>query len=213
MAAHPAGKGRPHIGAVADEGISELYQLPGKACETRSRYTVVSGDSLWSIAAGRLQTTDLARIHRYWPKIFEANGRYSSARAHLFRPGTRDDPGTSDATAISRSGTRELAPASGDTSVPESDRRSYAISMERLSGLSASSPEGATLELWVTWGPPVTKRPRVQALLQDVLLKQVAAPVTPGGPEVAILLVTDDQIPDLIFAERFGELSAVVGSP
>lgn len=87
---------------------------------------------------------------------------------------------------------------------------SYAIALAELAGLSPNATPGTTLQLWVTWDPPVTKRPRLQKLLDGVVLDEIAPPVTPDGPHVALLSVARNQLDELLWADRYGSLSAAV---
>jgi nucleoid-associated protein YgaU len=68
MARHPAGKGRAHQTAAP-------------------RHRVRAGDSLWSIAAGALDTDDPTRIALYWPLIHRANRSVVGPDANLIYPG------------------------------------------------------------------------------------------------------------------------------
>lgn len=94
-----------------------------------------------------------------------------------------------------------------------SQPREYALSLERVTGIAPITPPGSRLELWVAWKPPVTRAPRIQRLLPSVTLQRIVPPVTPQGPLVAILLVDIDDMPDLLYAERYGSLSAAVVGP
>lgn len=90
------------------------------------------------------------------------------------------------------------------------DRVSYAIAVAELAGLSPTATPGTVLQLWVTWDPPVTKRPQLQKLLDGVVLDEIAPPVTPEGPHVALLSVARSQLDELLWADRYGSLSAAV---
>ena len=90
------------------------------------------------------------------------------------------------------------------------DVRGYALPVAELSGLPGDTPPGTELELWVTWDPPVTKRPRLQRLIRRVVLEKVAPAVTPDGPDAAILLVPVEKLPDLVYADRYGALSVAL---
>jgi nucleoid-associated protein YgaU len=48
---------------------------------------VLPGDTLWSIAAERLETGDMRRIARYWPRIHRANREEIGPNPNLIRPG------------------------------------------------------------------------------------------------------------------------------
>jgi hypothetical protein len=58
------------------------------ASEARaSWHAVLPGDTLWSIAAERLETDDVRRIARYWPRIHRANRDEIGPNPDLIRPG------------------------------------------------------------------------------------------------------------------------------
>jgi hypothetical protein len=105
---------------------------------------------------------------------------------------------------------------SGDPSEPAgraSDapgRRGYALAVPELKGLPGGAAPGTRLELWVAWDPPVTKEPRVQRLLKDVILDEIIPPVVPEAPATAILSVPAKSVPDLLYGDRYGALSATM---
>ena len=89
------------------------------------------------------------------------------------------------------------------------DLRSYAVALDDLHGLSPAAAPGTRLRLWVTYGPPVTRRVRHYVLIEEAFLEKIAPAVTPAGPDAALLLVPADDIRDLVTAEiRGGSLSA-----
>ena len=90
--------------------------------------------------------------------------------------------------------------------------RAYAIATSELAGLPPDAPPGARLDLWVTWSPPVVPQIRIQKLILGIVLEEVAEPVTPSGSEAAVFLVPVKDMSDLLWADRFGELS-VTGIP
>ena len=65
------------------EGRKRLFPRAGKTYEVRE------GDTLWSIAARRLGTDDVARIARYWPRIHRANREVIGADPNLIYAGQR----------------------------------------------------------------------------------------------------------------------------
>jgi hypothetical protein len=101
-------------------------------------------------------------------------------------------------------------PPAGDGSPDEDQTRSYAIALHELPGLPPDAEPGTALELWATWRPPITKERQVQKLVEGALLERVTPPLTPEGPPVAILSVPEKEIDELLFGDRFGELSAAV---
>ena len=90
------------------------------------------------------------------------------------------------------------------------EMRGYALPVAELSGLPGDAQPGTELELWVTWDPPVTERPRLQRLIRRVVLEKIAPAVTPDGPNAAILLVPVEKLPDLVYADRYGAISVAL---
>lgn len=101
-------------------------------------------------------------------------------------------------------------PVEGTASVPDDGRRSYAIGLHDLAGLPPDAAPGARLELWVTWEPPVTREPRLQKLISDVLLERTIPGTVPEAPVTVLLSVPQDRVSDLIYADGYGKLSVVV---
>ena len=90
--------------------------------------------------------------------------------------------------------------------------RAYAIATTELAGLPPDARPGAVFDLWVTWSPPVVEVVRIQKLIPGLILEETVPPVTPSGAEAAIFLVPMKSMSDLLWADRFGELS-VTGLP
>jgi hypothetical protein len=88
--------------------------------------------------------------------------------------------------------------------------RIYAVSVPRLQGLPATVPGGTHLELWVAWEPPITKAPRFQKLIDDVVLDEIVPAPIPEAPPTALLSVKAEHIADLLYADRFGSLAAAI---
>lgn len=93
---------------------------------------------------------------------------------------------------------------------PVVDRREYALGMHELSGLPSDTTPGTRMELWVTWDPPVTKAPKLQRLIRDVVVTEIVPPLTPDGPTAVIVSVPTKRVPDLIWGDRYGNLSVVL---
>lgn len=120
------------------------------------------------------------------------------------------------ATEAQRAGeTAPIAPAALPTTsptpgeAPTSSLTGYAISLSELSGLTESTAPGTIVDLWVTWDPPLTPRPKLQRIVSGAVVDEIAPPVTPDGPYAAMLLVRQRDIEDLLWADRYGSLSAV----
>lgn len=90
------------------------------------------------------------------------------------------------------------------------NRRSYAIGLHELRGLPPDASPGLPFELWVTWEPPITRRARLQRLIDDAILERLIPGTVPEAPVTALLSVPDRAVADLIYADRFGELNAVI---
>lgn len=89
-------------------------------------------------------------------------------------------------------------------------RRSYAIGLQDLDGLPPDAAPGQALELWVTWEPPVTRGPRLQKLIGDVLLERIIPGAVPEAPVTVLLSVPAGRVGDLIYADGFGRLSVTL---
>lgn len=90
------------------------------------------------------------------------------------------------------------------------EERIYAVSLPRLQGLPANAAPGTRLELWVAWEPPITRAPRYQKLLDGVVLSEIVPPPIPEAPPTALLSVASKSVGDLLYADRYGALSALV---
>jgi hypothetical protein len=128
-----------------------------------------------------------------------------SGRMSPPEPRSNSDLSTGDGQATPSSPSEQVPPATSLQGAGET--RGYALPVAELSGLPGDAPPGTELELWVTWDPPLTKRPRLQRLIRRVVLEKMAPAVTPGGPNAAILLVPVEKLPDLVYADRYGDLS------
>jgi nucleoid-associated protein YgaU len=91
MRRHPSGKGRSQVTPAGDvierPARKQPSSSPRRGDHDRAvRYSVRQGDTLWSIAEKHLDTTDVRRIARYWPRIHRAN-RSLIQDPNLIRPG------------------------------------------------------------------------------------------------------------------------------
>ncbi len=82
------------------------------------------------------------------------------------------------------------------------------MALPEIHGLSPNAASGTRLDVYVTWRPPVTRRPQVQLLLRRVTLETIVPPLTADGPATALLSVKNDEVGDLLYADRFGTLAA-----
>lgn len=114
-------------------------------------------------------------------------------------------------------GTAQVPATTGSApaSIPQltaTDTRTYAISLPELHGLAEDVPPGTLLELWVLWSDGPTDEARLQRLIRSATLEKIAPGILEGAPPVAILRVAAKDVPDLIWGDQYGTLSAVVRS-
>lgn len=102
-----------------------------------------------------------------------------------------------------------------EASVPPdvSGRVAYSIDLSEVAGLSPTVAPGSSVELWATWEKPVTRSPRLQRVVEDAILEKVSVPLTPDGPTVATFLITPREMDELLWADRYGAISATVPVP
>ena len=106
------------------------------------------------------------------------------------------------------------SPPEGPTASPPGQATStYAIPLPKLDGLPAAVPPGTTIQIWVAWNKPITKGPRIQRLVSGVTVAKVLPPTSPGQPDVVLLNVPHDEVPDLLYGHRWGALSATLEGP
>lgn len=120
--------------------------------------------------------------------------------------------GDGGATRLGDGGARPPPPAPSPPPSPSApdEARGYWVSVAEVDGLPESAPPGTRMELWVAWEPPVTARPRVERLVQEVTLERIAPPVTPQGPAAALLSVPAARVADVLYADRWGALSVAI---
>lgn len=93
---------------------------------------------------------------------------------------------------------------------PSSGRAGYWVDIAEVTGLSPQTPVGTSVDLWVAWDPPLTKRPDIRHLLSDVLVEEIAPPLSPGDPTGVLLSIARRDRDDLLWADRYGSLSATI---
>ena len=93
--------------------------------------------------------------------------------------------------------------------VPDDAYRGYALPLAEVRGLSPATAVGSRIQLWVSWEPPITRHPRVQRLPGTVMVEEIVEPTVPEGPTTVELLIPVDELPDFLYAHRYGSLSAV----
>jgi hypothetical protein len=91
-----------------------------------------------------------------------------------------------------------------------SSYRGYALAFPDVSGLPTDLAQGARLELWVAWEPPITTRPRIQRLVEEVVYDRTVPAAVEGQPATALVLVHEDDVGDLMYGDRYGSLSAAL---
>lgn len=103
--------------------------------------------------------------------------------------------------------TPAAAPSGSAPPVAGDHLHRYAIPVPELQGFPPDATPGVLMDLWVSWEPPITRRPRVQKLLAAVRLDAVIPSIDVGSPPTAVFLVTDKAFTDLLFGDRYGALS------
>jgi hypothetical protein len=88
--------------------------------------------------------------------------------------------------------------------------RSYALEITELDGLPPDASPGTALEIWVTWEPPITRRIRVQRLIQQARVEKIIPNIVPEGPATVLLSIPRRDVADMFYGDRFGQLSAAV---
>ena len=115
-------------------------------------------------------------------------------------------------TSKARPETESGAVATNEPAAPAAtDLASYAFLLPELEGLSPTVAPGTEIEIWATWEPPITKRLKVQLLIPNATITKVIPSIEPGPPTV-MLELERRLIPDILFGDRFGDLSVVLAS-
>lgn len=110
-------------------------------------------------------------------------------------------PQPDEGAAPVESGTPALA--DGDLTTSPA-RRTYAIALHELEGLSPDVAPGTRIELWVAWDPSISEGPDIRPLLKDVIIEKLIPPVVPEGAVDVLLSVPMKGISDLFYGDRFG---------
>ena len=84
----------------------------------------------------------------------------------------------------------------------------YSVDLREIAGLAPTTPAGTVIDIWVTWDPPLTKVPKLQRVLRGAVVEKVVPPITTTGSPVAMLSVPERDVDDLLWADRYGSLSA-----
>lgn len=87
--------------------------------------------------------------------------------------------------------------------------RSYALELTRLSGLPPDIAPGTPIELWAAWDSD-EGMPGFQKVINNAVVERVAAPVVEGSPPVVLLQISKRDLRDLLWADRYGTLAAVL---
>lgn len=127
-------------------------------------------------------------------------------KADVIAPGGKG-PSTSVA-AVDPAGTASAN--TGIPAAPSGDRQSYAIGLHDISGLSRETPPGTVVDLWVAWDPPITEKPQYQRLIPAAMIEAIQPPFVPEGPFTVMLSVPTRKIGDLLYADRYGAISATI---
>ncbi|MGI8407986.1 MAG: hypothetical protein ACR2L3_05695 [Actinomycetota bacterium] len=129
----------------------------------------------------------------------------------------RDDPSSTlrsseDPYGIQPEAVPTAAPQGTGSSLVEAGTgiRSYSIGLHELSGLTQATPPGTRIDIWASWGPPVTEKPQVQRLLKDVVIQEIQPPFLPEGPTAVVLSLMPTQVEKMLWGDKYGSLAAVV---
>jgi hypothetical protein len=93
---------------------------------------------------------------------------------------------------------------------PAAERQTYAMPQPDVAGLPPDALPGTRLEVWVAWDPPVTRAPKLQLLLKDVVLEKVIPGSIPEAPGVVLLSLRAKDIGDMLWADRYGAISVTL---
>lgn len=131
----------------------------------------------------------------------QANTPHSATAAEPAEPDLAPAPQLSDPATT----------ADGHVTPPlESDRQSYALGLHDIAGLAQDSAPGTVVDLWVAWDPPITAKPQFQRLIPSVVIEEIMPPFTPEGPVTVMISVPTKKIGDLLYADRYGAISATL---
>ncbi len=97
-----------------------------------------------------------------------------------------------------------------DPHQPRTNFREHAFGLHELRGLPPDVAAGTPLEIWVAWDEAVSEGPHIQRLVTKANLARFIEPVTPEGPIVVVLNIPLRWMPDLLYGQRYGELSVTI---
>jgi hypothetical protein len=104
-----------------------------------------------------------------------------------------------------------VSPGVTGTRTRPGDLRPYAFSLNKLRGLSPGTRSGTGVELWAIRSGDDGRKPDSELMISEAIVKRIVPPLTPVGPETAVLLVPEEVIPKLMRAELLGaSITAVV---
>ena len=88
--------------------------------------------------------------------------------------------------------------------------RGYALSIPDVDGMPPDLQPGDRLEIWVAWDPPITTKTKIEPLVDRVLYERTVPPTIPGEAPVAVVLVPDGKVDELMWGDRYGALAVVI---
>jgi hypothetical protein len=100
-----------------------------------------------------------------------------------------------------------------DSNAPLPDRKpprawvSYAIAAPEIEGLPPNVAPGDRFSLWALWEPPVTRRPKLQRIVEEVYVEAFVPNITSEGVPKVVFLVDPRRVGDIIYADRYGTFS------
>ena len=99
---------------------------------------------------------------------------------------------------------------SSKAELDQKEWRGYALAMPEVDGLPADLHMGDRLEIWVAWDPPVVPKATVERLIDRVIYERTIPPTIPGEAPVAVVLVPEGKVDELMWGDRYGSLSVAM---
>lgn len=93
--------------------------------------------------------------------------------------------------------------------VPAPVVRSYALELTELYGLPSDVVPGTSIELWASWDSK-EGMPGFQKVINNAVVERIAAPIVEGTSPVVLLQISKRELRDLLWADRYGVLAAVL---
>lgn len=168
---------------------------------------------VWNLLSARSESASWRSESQSWadssietPPALPASATYSGEELSPAPYATAASASTPSADAGGCAATSSPAPVV----VEQCGGESYAVAADRLHGLPPDAAPGSRFTLWVSWGPRISKTPRIQKLIPVVALERMIPPVIDGGPTTAMLGIPRRYLSDMLYADRFGDLAVTL---